>query len=67
MEACSEEQQVKPIAGKTYIEVIDDGDSKAVSISQSIGQVIIDPDEWEAIRDAVDFSAIQCRNGAREK
>jgi hypothetical protein len=46
---------------KSYLEVVDGEDGKCVLLSQSIGQVVIDPSQWEELKDAIDFFVMQCR------
>ena len=46
----------------TRVSISDEGGGEFVSACQESGELRIDPDEWPAIRDAVDKAVKECRS-----
>ena len=47
--------------GATRIAIDDEGGGEFVVVSQDKGSILIDPEEWRPLRDAIDKMLSECR------
>lgn len=51
--------------GATRIEIDDEGAGEFVVVSQDKGKILIDPEEWRPLREAINKMIEQCRGEKR--